>query len=235
MTDPFREAEATFSRLRERFLDKKISQQEFSDSLKQLRIKDDDGRFWAIGSQSGRWYVHEHGQWVEAKPPSQMERKAICISCGFENDLEAESCARCGGRPDSGTPEAASATAGAEGLADPGGGTADIAAAGPPAAAAEIVIRSVNIRSFFWFFGVLGLFAGLLLGLLAGATGLFAGFVARLPGFFVEHNGDLFGAISLSFFGGIFGFVAGGAAGGLLAAASNGILSLVGGLRFRRT
>lgn len=228
MTDPFREAEATFGRLREKFLDKKITQQEFSDSLKQLRIKDDDGRFWAIGSQSGRWYVHEHGQWLEAKPPSQMERKAICISCGFENDLEAEVCARCGSRPDAGTPEATAAAAGADGPADP-------AAAGPASAAAEIVVRWVDIRSFFWFFGVLGLFAGLLLGLLAGGTGLFAGFVARLPGFFVEHNGDLFGAISLSFFGGVFGFVAGGAAGALLAAISNGILSLVGGLRFRRT
>jgi hypothetical protein len=234
MTDPFREAEATFGRLREKFLDKKISLQEFSDSLKQLRIKDDDGRFWAIGSQSGRWYVHEHGQWVEAKPPSQMERKAICISCGFENDLEAEFCARCGSRPDTETPETASAATGVDGLIDPGGDIVDVAGASP-SRAAEIIIRSVDIKSFFWFFGVLGLFAGLVLGLLAGATGLFAGFVARLPGFFVEHSGDLFGAISLSLLGGLFGFVAGGAAGGFLAAVSNGVLSLVGGLRFRRT
>src|SRR5512147_1399079 len=137
MTDPFREAEATFGRLRERFLDKKISQQEFSDSLKQLRIKDEDGRFWAIGSQSGRWYVHERGQWVESKPPSQMERKAICISCGFENDLEAEFCARCGGRPDAGTPEATAAATAVEGPGDPGGETADRAGAAP--AGAEIV------------------------------------------------------------------------------------------------
>ncbi len=231
MTDPFREAEATFGRLREKFQDKKISQQEFSDSLKQLRIKDDDGRFWAIGSQSGRWYVHEHGQWVEAKPPSQMERRAICIACGFENDLEAEFCARCGNRHTGEMPEGTPAGAEADGPAAPD----DPAVAFPPPAAAEIVVRSLDLRSFFWFFGVLGLFAGFLVGLLAGVTGLFAGFVDRLPAFFVEHRGDLVGGIACSVVGGILGFGAGGAGGAFLAVVSNGILSLVGGLRFRRS
>ena len=227
MADQFREAEATFSRLRERFLDKKISQKEFSDSLKQLRIKDDDGRFWVIGAQSGHWYVYEHGQWVEAKAPSQMERKAICISCGFENDLEAEFCARCGSRHDEEVPET-TAEAGETVLAAPD-------EAEKLREAGEIVIRSLDVMSFFWFFAVLGLFAGILLGLLAGVTGLFATFVARLPGFFVEHQGDLVGGMAFSIVGGILGFGFGGAAGALLAAVSNGILSLVGGLRFRRS
>jgi hypothetical protein len=227
MADQFREAEATFSRLRERFRDKRISQKEFSDSLKQLRIKDDDGRFWVIGAQSGRWYVHEHGQWIEAKPPSQMERRAICIACGFENDLEAESCARCGNRPAEDAPDAP-AGAESEGLLAPGE-----AAVRP--ASGEIVVRSLDLRSFFWFFGVLGLFSGLLLGLLAGAAGLFGGVVDRLPAFFVEHRGDLLGGISCSVVGGILGSVVGGAAGLLLAAVANGILSLVGGLRLRRS
>ena len=109
MTDQFREAEATFSLLLEKFKEKKISQQEFADSLKQLRIKDDEGRFWVIGAQSGKWYAFENGEWIEAKPPSQMERRAICISCGFENDIEAESCARCGSRHDEASPETAAA------------------------------------------------------------------------------------------------------------------------------
>jgi hypothetical protein len=227
MADQFREAEATFSRLRERFQDKRISQKEFSDSLKQLRIKDDDGRFWVIGAQSGRWYVHEHGQWIEAKPPSQMERKAICVACGFENDLEAETCARCGSRPDEDAPGAPAGTDD-EGLPAPG-------EAADPSASGEIVVRSLDLRSFFWFFGVLGLFSGVLVGLLAGATGLFGGFVDKLPAFFVEHRGDLLGGISCSVVGGILGFGGGGAAGLLLAAVSNGILSLVGGLRLRRS
>jgi hypothetical protein len=227
MADQFREAEATFSILRDKFKDKKISQKEFSDSLKQLRIKDDEGRFWVIGAQSGNWYAFENGEWVEAKPPSQMEKKAICIACGFENDLEAEVCARCGNRHEAGGPET-------DVIADEIGlptreGTAVTPASG------EIVIRSVNVLSSFWFFGVLGLFVGILIGLIAGVTGLFAGFVARLPGFFADHHGDLLGGLAFSVIGGILGFVIGGAAGAASAAVSNGVLSLVGGLKLRRS
>jgi hypothetical protein len=227
MADQFREAEAAFSLLRAKFKEKKISQQEFADSLKQLRIKDDEGRFWVIGAQSGKWYAFENGEWVEAKPPSQMERKAICISCGFENDIEAESCVRCGSRHGETVPEAATE-------ADRAGLTGAVEAV-PSPSAGEITVRSVDVMSFLWFFGIMGLFAGILIGLLAGVTGLFAGFVARLPGFFVDHQGDLLGGLASSLFGGILGFAIGAAAGAVTALVSNGILSLVGGLRFRRS
>jgi hypothetical protein len=226
MADQFREAEASFSLLREKFKEKRISPQEFADSLKQLRIKDDEGRFWVIGAQSGKWYAFESGEWVEAKPPSQLEKKAICIACGFENDLEAESCARCGNTAGEAAPEAVAEAAGTDETA------AEAVSAGKDPV---LTVRSLDVVSFLWFFGVLGLFAGILLGLLAGVTGLFAGFVARLPVFFVEHHGDLLGGLACSFIGGVVGFASGAAAGAATAAASNGILSLVGGLRFRRS
>lgn len=227
MADQFREAEAMFSLLREKFKEKRISPQEFADSLKQLRIKDDEGRFWVIGAQSGKWYAFESGEWVEAKPPSQLEKKAICIACGFENDLEAESCARCGNTSDEAAPEAVAEAAGTDAAA--------AAEAVPAGQDPVLTVRSLDVVSFLWFFGVLGLFAGILLGLLIGVTGLFAGFVARLPVFFVEHRGDLLGGLACSFIGGVVGFVSGAAAGAATAAVSNGILSLVGGLRFRRS
>ena len=227
MADQFREAEATFSLLRERFEQKRISPQEFADSLKQLRIKDDAGRFWVIGAQSGKWYAFENGEWIEAKPPSQLEKRAICIACGFENDLEAESCARCGSRADETVPEAVAQGAGA--------GAAAAVEEVPPVPGSVITVRSFDVVSFLWFFGILGLFAGILLGLLAGVTGLFAGFVARLPAFFVDHQGDLWGGLACSVLGGVLGFALGAAAGAAAAAVSNGVLSLVGGLRFRRS
>jgi hypothetical protein len=227
MADQFREAEATFSLLRERFEQKKISPQEFADSLKQLRIKDNEGRFWVIGAQSGKWYAFENGEWIEAKPPSQLEKKAICIACGFENDLEAESCARCGSRADDTVPEELAQAAGAV----PRTAVGDV----PQAPGSVITIRSFDVVSFLWFFGILGLFAGILFGLLAGVTGLFAGFVARLPAFFVDHQGDLWGGLACSVLGGVLGFAIGAAAGAATAAVSNGVLSLVGGLRFRRS
>jgi hypothetical protein len=225
MGDQFREAEAAYSVLREKFKDKKISPQEFANSLKQLRIKDDDGRFWVIGAQSGKWYAFERGEWIEAKPPSQLEKKAICIACGYENDLEAEFCVRCGSRPEAAGPEI---------LAGPGGPPPGASEAVLPESGTAVTIRSLDPLSFLWFFGVFGLFAGILLGLLTGVTDIFPGFVARLPGFFVEHHGDLLGGLASSIVGGILGFAAGAAAGGATAYVSNGILSLVGGLKFRR-
>jgi len=225
MGDQFREAEATFSLLRAKFEQRKISAQEFADSLKQLRIKDDEGRFWVIGAQSGKWYAFENGEWVEAKPPSQMEKKAICIHCGFENDLEAETCASCGSR------------SAADPLAEPVEGVeaGPAVEAVPARLGTETTVRSVDVLSFLWFFGVLGLFAGLLFGLLVGAAGLFSGLVARLPAFFVDHQGDLWGGLASSIIGGILGFALGAAAGALAAVVSNGILSLTGGVRIRRS
>jgi hypothetical protein len=227
MGNQFREAEDSFALLREKFNDRRISQREFVDSLKQLRIKDEEGRFWVIGAQSGKWYAFEGGEWVEAKPPSQMERKAICIACGFENDLEAEFCARCGNRGE----DEASENPAASDAAGPAGPEA----APRPQEGGEVVIRSLHPVSFFWFFAVLGMFAGVLLGLLAGVTNLFTGFVAGLPGFFVDHQGDLWGGLVFSILGGIAGFGIGGAAGAAAAVVSNGILSLVGGVRVRRS
>jgi len=230
MADQFREVEETFALLRDKFNDRKISEREYVDSLKQLRIKDEEGRFWMIGARSGKWYASDGGEWVEAKPPSQRDKKAICIACGFENDLEAEFCARCGNRSEDEAPGAAAAE-----LPEPGARAATPAGETPSPGPGEVVVRSLHPLSFFWFFGVLGMFLGIAFGLLAGVTGLFPGFVAGLPGFFVDMQGNLLGGVVYSILGGLIGFAAGGAAGIIGAAVSNGVLSLVGGLRIRRS
>jgi hypothetical protein len=247
MSDQFREVEAAFGCLKDHFNQGKISQREFIDSLKQLRIKDGSGRFWMIGAQSGQWYYFDGNGWVQAKPPSASERKAICIYCGYENDLEAETCARCGsGRagkdepracPKCGTrlddPEAPCP------VCQPDAGRASAAAAvvseeAPrPPAERGLVIRAVHPASFFWFFGVLGVFVGMLAGLLVGVTGLFPRLVSSLPGFLADIQGKLLGGVVFTISGGLLGFVGAGPLGFLAAAVSNGVLSLVGGLRVR--
>jgi hypothetical protein len=245
MPDPFREVEAAFTRLKETFGEGKLSQREFIDSLKQLRIKDDTGRFWMIGAQSGKWYYFDGNDWIQAKPPSASERKAICIYCGYENDLEAEVCARCGSGgattaepktcPRCGTrledPDAPCP------VCRPGEGEAPRAAAaapartGPPAALRSLVIKAVHPASCFWFLGILGVFAGMALGLIVGVTGLFPGLVSSLPGFFAEIQGKLLGGLMFTVAGGLLGFVVAAPAGFLAALVSNGVLSLVGGVR----
>ena len=105
MDAKFKDVEVVFSRMKRRFRDGEISQREFIDSLKQLRIKDEEGRFWMIGPQSGKWYYFEGKDWVQSSPPSIGEKKAICIYCGYENDIESAVCAGCGGRVGEGKEE----------------------------------------------------------------------------------------------------------------------------------
>jgi hypothetical protein len=245
MADQFREVEAAFGRLKEKFGGGRISQQEFIDSLKQLRIKDDEGRFWMIGAQSGNWYFFNGEDWVQARPPSFSERKAICIYCGYENDLESEACVRCGSRKAEDGAGLACPKCGAT-LEDPtapcpecgpyaargeaaGGGAAG--ASSLPPEGTSLVVRSLHPASLFWFSGILGLFAGMLLGLIVGVTSLFPGIVAALPGFFLDIQGKLLGGVLFTVVGGLFGFVLCGAAGFVAAAAANGVLSLMGGVR----
>jgi ribosomal protein L40E len=244
MPDQFREIEAAFGRLKEKFSEGKISQREFIASLKKLRIRDDEGRFWMIGAQSGKWYFFDGNDWAQAKPPSFSERKAICIYCGYENDLEAETCVRCGSQRASTTEARVCPKCGTK-LEDPAVPcpVCEAEAGGGPAAAAQsrepiqtalersLVVRALQPASFFWFFGILGVFAGMILGLVIGVTSLFPGVVSSLPGIFADIQGKLLGGIVFTIAGGLFGFVAAGAAGFLAAAASNGILSLIGGVR----
>jgi ribosomal protein L40E len=245
MNDQFREIEDKFNRLKLEFNEELISQREFADSLKDLRVKDGEGRFWMIGAQSGKWYFYDGNEWIQAQPPSIQERKAICIYCGFENDLEAEVCARCGSfnTPDEGAAtcprcgrelETASGTCPECGIS-PGSRSPD--APGPEVAASPsvpeggLVIKSVSPGSCLWVFGVLGLFGGMILGLAAGVTGVFPGFVAALPGFFRDIQGTLHGGIVFTVFGGVLGFALGAGGGYLWAGAVNAVLSLTGGLR----
>ena len=246
MGNQFREVEETFSVLKEKFCEAKISEREFVDTLKQLRIKDDEGRFWMIGAQTGKWYYFNGDDWVKAVPPSLGDKKAICILCGYENDIEAEVCVKCGGRgkdlkeaaedgtcpqcgtrlanPDAPCPACAEAEAAAENPA--AAEDLDLAPGGP-----TYVIRAVRPTSFFWFFGILGLFGGILGGLVIGVTSLFPGLAAELPGFFRDVQGKLVGGMIFTILGGLVGFVCFGAAGLLGAVISNGILSLTGGIK----
>ncbi len=96
MEDQFKSVEKEFEQLRDKFRQKEISESDFKKKLKELRLQDQSGRFWTIGAQTGKWYYFDGNDWTESKPPSFQEKKAICVCCGFENELENESCAYCG-------------------------------------------------------------------------------------------------------------------------------------------
>jgi hypothetical protein len=68
MADSFQQAEEEFFRLRGQFAVGNITAEEFDAALQQLQVRDDEGRVWMLGANTGRWY-YSSSEWVEGEPP----------------------------------------------------------------------------------------------------------------------------------------------------------------------
>jgi hypothetical protein len=260
MENSFNEVVEAFDKLKERFQAAEISRQEFIDEMKRLRIKDDQGRFWMIGAQTGKWYYFDGKDWVQDDPPSQKEKKAICVHCGFENKLEAESCGRCGGtmkdseptcdkcgaalpKPYVACPACGAAAIGGDVPAvptAPAAGEADGEARPEPAEKKPAVeesaprfLRSVKPLSFLLFGGALGTLGGLLFGAFAGATGYFDAQLGFLPDGLLNFQGSLPRAGIFAVLGAVAGFIILALIGFLKALIVNLILSVIGGIEYQ--
>ena len=55
----FDELESRYAELRRQHSAGQLSDQAFSEAVDQLQIQDEQGRVWAIGAQSGSWYVYQ--------------------------------------------------------------------------------------------------------------------------------------------------------------------------------
>jgi hypothetical protein len=257
MDDQFKNVEKEFKQLRDEFKRKRLSEPDFKKKLKELRLQDKDGRFWTIGAQTGKWYYFDGNDWTDSKPPSLQDKRAICVHCGFENDLENEACSYCGEslmkrKELEGEEEFTCPTCGKsldkysfscpdcdkkeeeeemEKTWDP---IEDIELEPPEEETAERderVLSSVQPFSLALFFGSLGLLVGIIMGAFAGATDFLPGVIRILPPFLSELNGTLIGGIFYGLFGGIFGFAAIGLVGFLMALLFNVIFSLIGGIK----
>lgn len=253
MDEKFREIEEKFNQLKRKFRQKKISEREYKDQLKELRLKDGNGRFWTLGARTGEWYCFNGKEWINAHPPSIQERKAICIYCGAENDLDTEVCIQCGGNVHGEDGKCPSCGRKLEGLllecpvCDRGGDTSEGETisledeeAGSRSFAAEsgedstpLVFRSISPMSFFFFFGTVGLFMGIVFGAFVGASAFFSGTASLLPKFLLDLQGKLLGAIIYGLLGGVSGFIVFALAGWLMAQFVNLVLLLVGGIKIK--
>ena len=236
----FQSVQASFEGLKKRFRNGEISKQNFIEEIKKLRLKDDHGRFWTIGFQTGKWYYFDGKDWLPGEPPSQKE-KMICVFCGFENKLEAGVCARCGG------------IKGEEPTVCPiCGGPLQKPFQTCPRCKQEpeelpsvksiklmkeepkeglLIVRGVRLLSILLAGGLLGALLGILLGAFAGATGILSESLTFLPSGLVEQQGKLLGAVFLGLLGGVMGFVFLGAASFLSGVVLNFVLSVTGGLK----
>ena len=241
MDNRFKDVETEFRQLKLKYSRREISEQEYREQLKILRLKDKKGRYWTIGAQTGKWYFYDGIHWVQANPPSITEKKAICIFCGFENDLDNRSCMYCGGNFDEEERKCKECGqeleeyskvcphCGEEQDIDRNVDEVDI----PEERHERHVLKSVNSLSLFMFFGSWGLLIGIILGAFIGASGSLPGVVQILPAFLREVHGNLVGGLFYAILGGMVGFSAIGVLGYLYALVVNIILSFTGGIRIR--
>ncbi len=250
MDKEFVDVEREFNILSRKFRQKRISEREYRDQLRKLRIKDTDGKCWTIGARTGKWYYFDGNKWIESQPPSIQEGKAICIYCGYENDITALSCEYCGGdfgekihicpqcntkldNPYDECPTCAGETKAFETVGEIKEISVDRDLSYEDESSPSHIIRAVNPLSFFLFAGFLGLILGLILGVFVGTTPFFSGIVKYFPLFLQEMQGKLLGGVVFGILGGVFGFVLMAGIGFLKALIINGILLFVGGIKIR--
>jgi len=64
----YQELQRRYNELREQFDADKISEEQFKEELEGLQLKDEQGRYWTIGAQSGKWYRYDGRRWLQETP-----------------------------------------------------------------------------------------------------------------------------------------------------------------------
>lgn len=72
--DTFRQTEANYMDLKNRLVLGQISQQQFSEAVRSAMVCDEQGRYWMLGEENGKWYVHDGNAWVEAGGTSELDK-----------------------------------------------------------------------------------------------------------------------------------------------------------------
>jgi hypothetical protein len=70
MDDRFKKVEDEYFRLKGRLATGRITRQQYEAALKALMTRDAQGRYWIIGADDAKWYVHNGTSWMPATPPA---------------------------------------------------------------------------------------------------------------------------------------------------------------------
>jgi len=68
----FREVERRYAELKRQHDSGALSTQEFDVQLEQLRVQDDQGRWWTKSRETGEWRYHDGNAWVQGTPPPYL-------------------------------------------------------------------------------------------------------------------------------------------------------------------
>ena len=66
--DKYRHAEDEYFKLRGQFDTGRLTQEQFDEKLRALMLQDEQGRYWMLGADSGKWYYYDGTKWVQGDP-----------------------------------------------------------------------------------------------------------------------------------------------------------------------
>ncbi|HEX6489685.1 MAG TPA: hypothetical protein VF137_12540 [Candidatus Dormibacteraeota bacterium] len=90
--DPFERAEQRYRELVAQRRAKSLEPRAFRAAVRQLTVRDGEGRDWVLGPENGLWYRRDRDRWVEAEPPKRL----VCPTCGHHNLARHSFCVECG-------------------------------------------------------------------------------------------------------------------------------------------
>ncbi|MBI3536057.1 MAG: tetratricopeptide repeat protein [Chloroflexi bacterium] len=79
-TNQFRKTEEEYFRLKGQLATGRLTQQQFDAALKALMVQDAQGHYWMLGADSGKWYMYDGKNWIEATPPGGMSSPPAAFS-----------------------------------------------------------------------------------------------------------------------------------------------------------
>jgi hypothetical protein len=236
----FREIENLYNDLKERQASGEISGDDMKAELKKMMIRDEESRYWMLGSKTGAWYVYDGSTWKAARPyghedtplllqpeltqaekipaadrgevqrPADDKSESFCKFCHSRMDEHDAYCKFCG---------ASQKVAARAPERHPGQG--------------EMLVRSVRIFSLIFFFGGLGLVAGVIFGATFGIFKIFGDLIFQFPLMLQEMQGKIQGGLFFGAIGGIAGFIGCALLAVLFGLLYNALAFVFGGLRFK--
>lgn len=82
MDNQFTIVEDEYFRLKGQFATGRLTREQFETALQALMFTDAQGRYWMIGADSGKWFVHDGTNWVEQNPTPTPSAPAAPIRPG---------------------------------------------------------------------------------------------------------------------------------------------------------
>ena len=57
-----------------------VTEEEFKALAQKLRFQDQQGRWWMLGAQSGKWYSYDGARWIPGQPPTDVPSPAAPVA-----------------------------------------------------------------------------------------------------------------------------------------------------------